>query len=97
MTATETAKRTPVNRAALRRFAKKHGCTLEFEIYPDDTFGELISPKGKIFGDNVLHTLCWTEYPGVPVDYSEEIESILSLEDCTDPDCEWCHPSDEAN
>ncbi len=90
-----------VTLAQVRRAAKKSGVTVDYE--PENKYQsyrtlQLIAPAGKCFGSvDGLHTTVTSitshvDYPAVE-DFSFALDDIASLEDCTDPDCEWCHPT----
>ena len=89
-----------VTLAQVRRAAKKAGVTVDYtpeNKYQSERTLELIAPAGKRFGTVDLHTTVSsiTSHVDDPVveDFSFALDDIARLEDCTDPDCEWCHPA----
>ena len=89
--------------AQLKRAAAKLGVIIEIDGpgSNDEVLVILHAPAGKWFDGYQLHSLGVEYYPsqdradGKKTDYSASLGDLHSgFGDCTDPDCEYCHPSE---
>jgi hypothetical protein len=82
----------------LKRVARKLDPNIEVtqDIIGDSYCVEVISPPGFMFSCGDLHILVDHTYRPWKPDYADLIERLgYGLEECTDPECEWCHPDEE--
>lgn len=77
----------------LKSVAEKIGATIEDTKINDSHECCVFSPPGKFFCEGNTHILVDHAYQPWKPDYGHLIERMAyGLEDCTDPECEWCHP-----
>jgi hypothetical protein len=72
---------------------KKLGCTISRED-PQSLYVD--SPVGKVFKATGTHTITDSWHRGFKPDYADIFERMSDgLEDCEDPECDNCHPTEE--
>lgn len=79
----------------LKTLAASMGATVEDQKIGLAHCCEVFSPKGKMFSCDSIHILVdETHQPWKP-DYSELMRRMsYGLDDCEDPECEWCNPDE---
>ena len=80
----------------LRAAASKLGATVEDTKIGHSHTCEVIAPDGKFWAEGDVHCMVDTTSQPWKPDY-EDLLSRMSygLEECTDPDCDWCHPEED--
>lgn len=82
-----------MNLRKLKALAVKLGATVEVDRIGDTVSCDVFSPPGKFWCEGSTHILCEHAYLPWKPDYAELISRMgYGLEDCTDAECEWCHP-----
>jgi len=81
----------------LKAAAAKVGATVEKGTYGMTICVEVFAPQGKVFAEGGgTHIMVDDTYVGFKPDYDDLLSRLsYGLEDCEDPDCEWCYPDDE--
>lgn len=83
----------------VRAAAAKIGATVE-----DDKIGishecRVEAPKGHVWSGDTIHEFVASGYTakGQGPDYTDLLDRMsFGCEPCTDPECEWCHPEEDA-
>lgn len=79
-----------------KALAKKLGAEVENNSNGEQYVYDILAPKGKIWSCNLIHCLVGNCFKGDPKWYEEVWKDLYErmsygLEECDDPDCEWCH------
>ncbi len=80
----------------LKALAHKLGATIVDDKIGDTHECTAEAPHGKVWScDGGLHMLVACAYRPWKPDYEDLHERMeYGLEDCPDPECEWCHPDE---
>jgi hypothetical protein len=82
------------------RHVKAHAALIGAKV-EDDRSGQthecrIEAPKGKVWKSDFIHEMIdCSNRPWKP-DYADLMNRMhYGIEDCTDPDCDWCHPEED--
>jgi hypothetical protein len=83
--------------AKLKLVAAKVGAKVEDQKIGNCHECRVEAPHRKIWKCREVHEMVDSCYRPWKPDYADMIANIeFGLEDCTDPDCEWCNDSEES-
>lgn len=79
----------------LRKAAKPYGAIITKERNGDTVDVSVEAPHRKIWAGAGVHVLIDASFYAEKPDYADLIERMeYGIEDCTDPDCEWCNSAE---
>jgi len=78
----------------VKKRAKELGASVTKERQGDTVVVYVTAPKGKRW-EHELHEFVDSVHYMWPNDYDDLLQRMsYGLEECDDPQCEWCHPSE---
>lgn len=80
----------------LKAEAKRLGAEVNDEKIGYSHMCEVIAPAGKFWSEGDTHIMVSDCYQPWKPDYEDLLSRMgYGVEDCTDPDCDWCHPLED--
>lgn len=79
----------------VRKLAKQLGATVEDDKIGNTHECRVEAPHRKRWACRGVHEMVDSSFLPWKPDYADVLDGMkFGLEDCTDPDCDWCNPID---